>query len=448
MIFMMKLVKKIAKTSMNEVWEGIYDGIRVAVKKPVQEDMIKLLRFVKESKYWKEVSDLGIDGVVKVIEIDEDGPWCAVEFVEGKTLEEELKNADMREIASRMLEVLNILQIVHSKGYLHLDIKPSNIFVDEYGDIQITDWGLAARIFRKLADDVYTFLGTPSYAPPELWDPEVYGKPDMRSDLYEIGTTFYKILTKQVAFQRRDDVLRGQIRAFPQKVPKELRRIIIKAISPERSDRYIDAGHMYREIQEWLQEEKILRRGIYKIRFEHILQITKNHGFSFVADYPKIKRNTIVIIDEEKIKAFRDGLFINYGIKKKVREGKIYHGSEITYKNEEIGKIDLGLRNVVYADFLSNDIKVARKYFEFLQFLKEHGIKISFKKGEGKVNLVANRVLIKNEIPEEEIDGVVKLGMRRVHLRLSKEEKLDTDIVFDHAKDSMKILEDMMGCEV
>ena len=448
MIFMIKMVKKIAKTSMNEVWEGIYDGIKVAVKKPVQEDMIKLLRFVKESKYWKEVSDLGIEGVVRVIEINEDEPWCAIEFVNGKTLEEELKNADIREIASRMLEVLNILHIVHSQGYLHLDIKPSNIFVDEYGDVQITDWGLAARIFRKLADDVYTFIGTPSYAPPELWDPEVYGKPDMRSDIYEIGTTFYKILTKQIPFQRRDEVLNGQIRAFPQKVPKELRRIIIKSISPERSNRYMDAKHMYREIQNWLQNEKILRRGIYKIRFEHILQITKNHGFSFIADYPKIKRNTIAMIDEEKIKAFRDGLFIDYGIKRKVREGKIYHGSEITYKKEEIGKIDLGMRNVIYTDFLSDDIGVARKYFEFLQFLKEHGVKMSFKKGKENVNLIATKVLIKNEVPDVNIDAVVKLRMRRVHLRLSKKENLDTDIVFDSVKDNMKILEDIMGCEV
>ena len=446
---MMEIVKKIARTSMNEVWEGNYNGIRVAVKKPIHEDMIKLLRFVKESKYWKEVSDLGIDGVVKVIEIDDDEPWCAVEFINGRTLEEELKNADMREIANRMLEVLNILQIVHSQGYLHLDIKPSNIFVDEYGDVQITDWGLAARIFRKLADDVYTFIGTPSYAPPELWDPETYGKPDIRSDIYEIGTTFYKILTKQVPFQNRNEALDGDLREFPERVPGKLRRIIVKAVSPDRNDRYSNAREMYKDIQDWLQEEKILWRGIYKIKFEHILQITKNHGFSFVADYPKIKRNTIAMIDEERIKAFRDGVFINYGIKKRVNtDTTIYHGAEITYKKEEIGRIDLGLRDVVHVDFPSKDIEVARKYFEFLQFLKEKGIKISFKRGRDKVNLAATKVLIKNEVPNVDIDAVIRTGIRRVHLRLFPDERLDADIVVEGIKDDVKILEDIARCRV
>ena len=448
---MVKLIKKIAKTAMNEVWEGEYDGIKVAVKKPINNNMINLLRFVKESKYWKEVSDLGIDGVVKVIEINEDEPWCAVEFINGVTLEEEMRNEDAREIAFRMLEFLNILHLIHIEGYLHLDIKPSNIFVDEFGDIKITDWGLAARIFRKLADDVYTFIGTPSYAPPELWDPEMYGKPDIRSDVYEVGTTFYKILTKQVPFTRREEVLNGYVRPFPSSVPKALQEIITKAINPERGDRFVDARHMYRAIQEWLQDERILRRGIYKIRFQHILQITKNHGFSFVAEYPKMKKNTIAVIDEDTIKALRDGLYMDYGLKEHVKTtSKVYHGAKLTYKKEDIGKFDLGFRNVVYVDFLVSDIEVAKMYFEFLNFLKSHGIEVKFKKGKRNVNIIAHKVLIKNEIPDDTIDAVVKVGMRRVHIRYTLKKNLDTDITFDKSKirNNMKILREIVGCEV
>ena len=466
---MLQLKSKIAKTKMNEVWEGYVDGIHVAVKKPVTEDMIKLLRFVKEAKYWKEISDLRINGIVRVIEIDEDKPWFAVEYIEGKTLDQSLRNADIREIMERMLEVLWILHVVHKNGFFHLDLKPSNIIIDNYDDVEIIDWGIAARIFRKLADEKYTFIGTPTYAPPELWDPDKYGKPDQSSDIYEIGATFYRIIAKQVPFSKKSEVLSGQIRPFPKSVPRAVKKIILKAINPDRHKRYKDAMEMYRDIQKWLQRSNILWRGVYKIKFKSMLQISMNRGLNFVADpvvnTPQKKvpinfryrseaaklRNRIAVINTEKITVFKDGFFVDYGIKRKLKAGATvpaYHGMRLYYKSENLGRLDFGFRNVIYADFIANSIQIAKRFFEFLNYLKEHKISYEFKMGREKLNLIAHKVLITGVVPEYMLEAVAKVDILRIHIRLVHDPLPDSDIqILYPDKTDIELYNEIMGCK-
>ncbi len=465
---MLQLKRKLATTKMSEVWEGYLDGVHVAVKKPVEDEMLKILRFIKEAKYWKEISDLNIDGVARVIGIDEEEPWFAVEFIEGETLDNHLKNAHIREIMGRMLEVLRILHIVHEKGYLHLDLKPSNILVDRYGDIVLLDWGLAARIFRKLKDEKYTFIGTPSYAPPELWDPDKYGIPDRRSDVYEVGTTFYRIIVKQVPFNRKSEVLSGKIRPFPKNVPEEVKRIILKAIAPDMDKRYQSAMEMYQDVQRWLRRTNVLWRGVYRIKFRKVLQINADSGLSFIADPKNGKKarkgvavplpfkdptkNRVAEIRGRKIKAYRDGVALYYGIKKILKANEtaeLYHGTRIYYKKEDVGKVDFGFRNVVYGDFVAREVDVARKYFSFINYLREKGFEVKFKRGGDKLNLVAHKVLIRNEVPDEIIDAVIRVDDRRLHFRLVPDVPLDSDIqIYDPDREEWSILEEMLRCEV
>ena len=446
MIFMLKLLKKITTTNISEVWKAKLDGKNVVVKKPVEKDMVKILRFIREAKYWKEISDLNIHGVAKVVEIHEEEPWFAVEYIEGKLLTEHLQIDEPREIANRMLEVLRILEIVHSKGYLHLDIKPSNIMVDKYGDIVLLDWGLAAKIFRKLKDDEYRFIGTPYYAPPELRDPEKYGKPDIRSDLYEVAATFYRVMTKQVPFANESDVENGSLRPFPRSIPKKLKSIIIKAMQPSKEDRYSSAREMYEDIKGWLRNEKVIRAGIHKIQYKRTLQILKNHGISFLPDSERMKRNAICMINNLRIDV-NDGVYTDFGMKKRFKTKRIYHGAYL-YHNGRIGQIDIGYRNLLIVDFPWKNIELARKYFELLKFLKNYGAVIQFKKGERCFNTAAARVLLKSEPPNCEIDGILRIGPRRIHLRLKPEEGIDCDFVPSPNRSPAGMFFDIMGCDV
>ncbi len=465
-MLMLELRRKIATTKMSEVWDGYLNGIRVAIKKPVREDVLKILRFIKEAKYWQEISDLGIGGVPKVIGINEEEPWFAVEFIEGETLDAYLRSADIREIMHRMMEVLSILHAVHRAGYLHLDIKPSNIIIDKYGDIFFLDWGLAAQIFRKLKDDVYTFVGTPSYAPPEMWDPDKYGKPDPRSDVYEVGTTFYRVIAKQVPFTKKSEVLNGEIKPFPKTTPAAVKKIILKAINQDKSKRYKDAMDMYKDVQRWMTSTRVLWRGVHQIKFKKTLQIHYSNNFSFVSDPPQKgnrrtfgfiseqskTKNLIIKIIDKKMKAYRDGVFVIRGKKEKVKANTIaalYQGTVIYYKKEDIGKLDYGFRNLVNVDFVSESIEAAKKYFEFLYFLKEEGIKYKIKRGEDKLNILAHKVLIKNQAPDEEVDALLRIGDRRIHLRLMPHIPYDSDMtIYKGDKDNKELLKEILGCEV
>ncbi len=447
---MLKLIKKITTTNISEVWEARLNGQRVIVKKPVEKDMVKILRFIKEARYWEEISKLNIQGVANVIEINEEEPWFAVEYIEGEILTDALRQATYREIAQRMLEVLRILEIVHTQGYLHLDIKPSNIMIDKYGDAILLDWGLAAKIFRKLQEDEYKFIGTPYYAPPELRDPEKYGTPDVRSDLYEVAATFYRIATKQVPFSSEEDIEEGRLRPFPSSVPEEVKRIITKAMNPIKEKRYSSARDMYKEIKEWLSEEKIILEGVHTIRFKKTLQITKNHdnNVSFISDSRKLHRNTISLISDSRFD-INNEIYLDFDLKKRFKTKKIYHGTYLYHQGRRIGQIDLGYRNLLIVDFpWGEDIEYARKFFEFVKFLKDYRANILFKKGENCFNIAAARTLLKSEAPGCEIDIVLKSGCRRIHIRLREERGMDADLVPKISRTAMQVFFDIMGCDV
>ena len=444
---MLKLLRKIITTNISEVWEAKLNGKKVVVKKPVKKDMVKILRFIREAKYWKEISDLNIHGVAKVVEINEEEPWFAVEFVEGELLTEHLRMDEPREIANRMLEVLRILEVVHSKGYLHLDVKPSNIMVDKYGDVILLDWGLAAKVFRKMKDDEYRFIGTPYYAPPELRDPERYGTPDVRSDIYEVAATFYRIITKQVPFASEEDVEKGILRPFPSSVPEEFKRIITRAMQSSKEKRYESVREMYGDVKNWLRNEKVIREGVHKIRYKRTLQVLKNHGISFLSDSQRIKRNTICVINGMGID-MNSEIYIDFGMKKRFKTRHIYHGAYLYHHGRRIGHIDVGYRNLVIVDFPWKNIDLARKYFELLKFLRENGAKVQFKSGKDCFNIAAARVLLKSEPPDCEMDVILRIGPRRIHLRLKPEEGLDSDMVPSGNRSLIGMFFDIAGCDV
>ena len=132
-----------------------------------------------------------------------------MEFVEGDTLEKLIKRSGRLEVKMALeiaTQVTAGLAAVHKQKLVHRDIKPSNIMVnvEEGGTLtaKIIDLGLAKPALDVPADAAIsmpgTFAGTPEFASPEQFAGVGV---DIRSDLYSLGATLWKMLTGHVVFR-------------------------------------------------------------------------------------------------------------------------------------------------------------------------------------------------------------------------------------------------------
>ena len=165
------------------------------------------LRFLREAR---SAARLRHSNVASVLHLGRTGTsyFYAMEFVEGETLEKLIKRSGQIEgkLALEItMQVAAGLSAVDKQKLVHRDIKPSNIMVnvEERSTLiaKIIDLGLAKPASDAPADAAIsipgTFAGTPEFASPEQFaGVEV----DIRSDLYSLGATLWKMLTGHVVF--------------------------------------------------------------------------------------------------------------------------------------------------------------------------------------------------------------------------------------------------------
>ena len=166
------------------------------------------LRFLREARAAASVRHPNVASVFHLGRSAE-GYFYAMEFVEGETLENLIKRSG-RLAAKLALEIAAQvaagLAAVHKKGLVHRDIKPSNIMVSlDEGDgptAKIIDLGLAKGGAESQSEAAISlpgvFAGTPEFASPEQFAGVGV---DIRSDLYSLGVTLWKMLTGHAPFR-------------------------------------------------------------------------------------------------------------------------------------------------------------------------------------------------------------------------------------------------------
>jgi len=127
-------------------------------------------------------------------------PYIVTEFVPGRSLEEVLSREGAFPLgrACHVIEQLaSGLEHAHSKGVVHRDLKPGNLFLSEQDQVKILDFGLA-RILESEQKLTKTgqALGTPIYMSPE----QIRGKAGVASDYYSVGIIFFEMLTGRPPF--------------------------------------------------------------------------------------------------------------------------------------------------------------------------------------------------------------------------------------------------------
>jgi serine/threonine protein kinase len=122
--------------------------------------------------------------------------YLVQEFIEGETLEEEVKSKGKlgeKEVYEVLESMLGVLQFVHEQGSIHRDIKPSNIIRDPQGKLYLLDFGAVKRVATGESTASYsTGIYTMGFAPPEqMQGRKVYPS----TDLYALAATCIHLLT-------------------------------------------------------------------------------------------------------------------------------------------------------------------------------------------------------------------------------------------------------------
>ncbi len=146
-----------------------------------------------------------------------------------------------------LVQMADGVEYIHKQGYLHRDICPRNVMVNQEGVVKIIDFGLAVPdlpIFRKPGNRT----GTPNYLAPELIKRI---STDHRVDLFALGVTAYETFTAQLPWEKTQSLqtLMSHMNS-PGKNPKEIRpelddkivKFLQKAIERDPKDRFQTAA--------------------------------------------------------------------------------------------------------------------------------------------------------------------------------------------------------------
>ena len=251
-------------------------GRHVALKflsQDAEEDASALERFKQEAR---AASALNHPNICTIYAIEEcDGrSFIAMELLEGDSLSEKIQGIPLplEKILDIGIQVTDGLDVAHSKGIVHRDIKPGNIFVTSRGQAKILDFGLA-----KLARDRHAALETaggdaPTLARPQLTSPGsavgtvAYMSPeqargdelDSRSDLFSLGSVLYEMATGRIPFEGKTSavIFQGILGGSPvppatvnASIPPKLAEVIDKALEKDTDLRYQSAAEIRADLK-------------------------------------------------------------------------------------------------------------------------------------------------------------------------------------------------------
>jgi serine/threonine protein kinase len=158
-------------------------------------DTIFLRRFRREAQ---ALAHLQHPNIVRFYGLEEDDllAFILMDYIEGTTLQQEIRAARRPLPLGRVLEVMrpvcSALHFAHRQGLIHCDIKPSNIMTHNNGTILIADFGLAHMTEAAATSTLLLGGGTFGYMAPEQARGE---KPTAQTDIYALGIVLFEMLT-------------------------------------------------------------------------------------------------------------------------------------------------------------------------------------------------------------------------------------------------------------
>jgi TOMM system kinase/cyclase fusion protein len=195
-----RIEERLGAGGMGAVYRAFDEALQrpLAIKRLLPDfiDPTRALRFRREARIAARLNHPSIVHIYDIVETEE-GDWIVMELVEGKTLDQLLREGviSLARVVRLAREIADGLAEAHAQGIVHRDLKASNVMVNTSGRAKILDFGLA-KIYRGDTDQALSapraVLGTCHAMSPE----QAQGLAiDHRSDLFSLGSLLYEMLT-------------------------------------------------------------------------------------------------------------------------------------------------------------------------------------------------------------------------------------------------------------
>lgn len=173
-----------------------------------------------------------------------------------------------RRLVAALQRICETVAYAHSQGVVHRDLKPQNVMLGDFGEVQVLDWGLARHSGPEPdtwppsgEETVFgQIMGTPAYMAPEqaVGDTHRIGT---ATDVFALGAMLYQVLTGLAPFAEKTALLsldaarRGSVPPLvaPGPIPPELESALWRALERRPEDRYPDAGALSEALSAWLE---------------------------------------------------------------------------------------------------------------------------------------------------------------------------------------------------
>ena len=216
-------------------------------------------RFLREGLAMGKLSGHpNIENILQVGVTETNRPYIVMPYHQAGSLAQRLHRVgrivwpDALRIA---VKLCGALETAHLAGTLHRDIKPANVLVNDYGEPQLSDFGIA-RISGGYETATGFFTGTIAFTAPEV----LAGSPPTAvSDVYSLGATMYALIAGTAAHERKsdEDLIAHYLRISstpvpdmrPQGIPANVCAAIEKAMSLDPTERHASAADFGREMQ-------------------------------------------------------------------------------------------------------------------------------------------------------------------------------------------------------
>jgi serine/threonine protein kinase len=252
------LIQKIGSGGMAEVYL-VFDNelerkAALKVIHPEHSSADFCMRMMREAKIIAQIEHPAIVPVHDVGELPDGRIFYVMKYVQGELLDSHA--AKIPEISDRLRiaqKICDAVSFAHSCGVIHRDLKPQNIMVGAFGEVQVMDWGLAKALSQKIDDtgsrhatntldfktDAGTLMGTPGYIAPEQGNSE-------KTDIYALGGILYYLL---ICHHPEKEIFS---RHLDHSVPRRLEAICKKAMSENPEARYASVTELSGDINAYL----------------------------------------------------------------------------------------------------------------------------------------------------------------------------------------------------